>query len=95
MSDRVLPCSEIVEGWRRQRKGITHNLFQALPDPPLALVERWEGYLTKSRNQCSRFGSDTDDELESKWLEYTGHFSKPFEEEEVIQSWERAVENMK
>jgi hypothetical protein len=24
--------------------------FQALPDPPLELIERWQGYLTKSQD---------------------------------------------
>jgi hypothetical protein len=43
--------------------------WQVLSDPPLELIERWKGYLSKSRDICLRLKlkTCTDEELERNW----------------------------
>ncbi|KAJ7891065.1 hypothetical protein B0H13DRAFT_2039553 [Mycena leptocephala] len=74
--------------------------LQALPDPPLKVIVRWQSFLSKSRDRCKFSGKDTDDDLERRWQKVSEpmvDFNKPtmlseFKEEEVIRYVERIVE---
>jgi hypothetical protein len=66
---------------------------QALPEPPLELIERWQGYLTKSRDVCNCCARYTDEELERNWQEYWGNIP-PLDEEYEIQRLVHLVEDL-
>ncbi|KAF7328941.1 hypothetical protein MVEN_02524000 [Mycena venus] len=78
--------------------------LKALPDPPLELIDQWQGYLTKSRDRFSqgkvqcRFNNN-DEKLESNWQKselkcFNNSCAKfhAFDEEDVIWHWEQVLQ---
>ncbi|KAJ7857651.1 hypothetical protein B0H14DRAFT_686540 [Mycena olivaceomarginata] len=76
-----------------------HDVVQWLkehPDPPLDLIERWQSYLTKSKDICKH---RWDYPYEKRWRNRVANgldFNKPpspFDEEKFVQDWEDVLEN--
>jgi hypothetical protein len=82
------------------------TIGQAHPEPPLELIERWQGYLNESREKCKRFDKygwdekNTDAYFEEIWqrdsreMMSTNQPWQELDEEELIQCLECVVEMM-
>jgi hypothetical protein len=76
----------------------TDTQCQKHPNPPLELIERWQGYLTKSEEICTHDYCRYP--YEKRWQNCTDKgvvdFNKPllpFDEEEFVRDWEDALES--
>jgi hypothetical protein len=86
--------------WGKLCGQIVTQTCQANPEPPFELIERWQGYLNKSRNICTGSGKpgwnkkDSDADFETTWQEASADLNKPIDEAESIRYWERIIEKM-
>ncbi|KAF8166811.1 hypothetical protein K438DRAFT_1984085 [Mycena galopus ATCC 62051] len=87
----------MAQGWasRSQYITIAHSTLQSLPDPPLELIDRWQGYLSKSL--CEDHADIEKDEscFERHWQmnsEWMVLLNDSPEQEHMIQYWESLVQ---